>query len=224
VLLILAFALLFVPGAATNLLPIIGLLAPIVLLHELGHSLVAQHYGIRVLDITFWPLGGMARMSEIPEDSRIEGRIAIAGPLVNFALFVVALPLAFVPGSIGWLAVRFCAFNLVLGVFVQLAPGLPDGRRARVARVARARRQLVARDGARGARRTRGRGDDDRRVLLPRPDARAHRFLRLVDGQPGALRGALAPPRRAPMVVRTLARVLAGRGEDARERSAHGTC
>ena len=28
-----------------------------VLLHELGHSVVAQKMGIRVIDITLWPLG-----------------------------------------------------------------------------------------------------------------------------------------------------------------------
>ena len=37
----------------------------VVFLHELGHSLTAQAFGIQVLDITFWPLGGMARMAEL---------------------------------------------------------------------------------------------------------------------------------------------------------------
>ena len=67
------------------------LLFTLVFLHELGHSLMAKHFGIDVLDITFWPLGGMARMSEIPEDSRVEGWIAIAGPAVNFALASIGL-------------------------------------------------------------------------------------------------------------------------------------
>ena len=64
----------------------------LILLHELGHCVVARRFGIRVIDITLWPLGGMARMSEIPESSRVEGWIAIAGPAVNFALVVLALP------------------------------------------------------------------------------------------------------------------------------------
>jgi len=113
----------------------------LVLLHELGHSLVAQHFGIRVLDITFWPLGGMARMSEIPEDSRVEGWIAIAGPLVNFALAALALPFFLLgngsgterllgTGGIGagYLG-QFLVLNLMLGTF-NLLPAFPmDGGR-----------------------------------------------------------------------------------------------
>ena len=72
------------PFAAAVLLLIV--LFGCVFLHELGHSLVARGFGIRVLDISFWPLGGMARMSEIPESPKIEGLVAIAGPAVNFAL------------------------------------------------------------------------------------------------------------------------------------------
>jgi len=115
------------------------LLFGLVLLHELGHSLVAQSFGIRVLDITFWPLGGMARMSEIPEDSRIEGWIAIAGPLVNFALAGLALPFFLLGGGTAAqvftvqagasLLGQFILLNLVLGTF-NLLPAFPmDGGR-----------------------------------------------------------------------------------------------
>jgi Zn-dependent protease len=106
-----------------------------VLLHELGHSLVAQRFGVRVLDITFWPLGGMARMSEIPEEPRIEGWIAIAGPAVNFALAALAAPLvaaAFLlsaPERLTTALAAFLGINLVLGTF-NLAPAFPmDGGR-----------------------------------------------------------------------------------------------
>ena len=80
--------------ARGDLLLNLGLLFGVVFLHELGHSLVARRYGIRIFDITFWPLGGMARMSEIPETPRVEMWIAVAGPLVNFALALLALPVA----------------------------------------------------------------------------------------------------------------------------------
>ena len=105
-----------------------------VFLHELGHSLVARGFGIRVLDISFWPLGGMARMSEIPENPRIEGLVAIAGPAVNFALaglgvfallLTQALGLSAAFGPCLW----FTLVNLTQGTF-NLIPAFPmDGGR-----------------------------------------------------------------------------------------------
>ena len=136
------FFLVLMPDPAAGML-LIGSLFLFVFLHELGHSLMAKLFGIRVLDITFWPLGGMARMSEIPEDSRIEGLIAVAGPAVNFALVVVfsVLHLVFdggtpinlfdlhwVPGETSLFAV-FARINLWLGGF-NLIPAFPmDGGR-----------------------------------------------------------------------------------------------
>src|SRR4028118_789540 len=52
-----------------------------VLLHEFGHSLVAQRFGIEVPDITLLPIGGLARLKSLPESPRGEGKIATAGPL-----------------------------------------------------------------------------------------------------------------------------------------------
>lgn len=120
----------------------LALLFGIVFLHELGHSLVARRYGIRIFDITFWPLGGMARMSEIPERPATEMWIAFAGPLVNFVLALVALPVAawaFLqsaePGAGAGLealtrwSVTFVGINLALGTF-NLLPAFPmDGGR-----------------------------------------------------------------------------------------------
>ena len=126
-------ALLLLTGGGATSISWIGMLLLSVLLHELGHALVAQSFGIRVIDITFWPLGGMARMSEIPERPKVEAWIASAGPLVNFALALFSLPLVWVferdgtgpPGP----ASIFVAINLALGVF-NLIPAFPmDGGR-----------------------------------------------------------------------------------------------
>jgi Zn-dependent protease len=114
----------------------IAILFATVLLHELGHSIVAQSFGIRVLDITLWPLGGMARMSEIPESGKIEGLIAIAGPIVNFVLAAIAAPFMHVSAlssgegaTTAGLAFWFFAINITMGLF-NLLPAFPmDGGR-----------------------------------------------------------------------------------------------
>jgi Zn-dependent protease len=119
----------------------------VVFLHELGHSLAAQAFGIQVLDITFWPLGGMARMADLPENPRIEGLVAIAGPAVNGVLFTaglmvhVLLGLPLLGNSIpGY----FVVINLMMGLF-NLIPAFPmDGGRILRAWLARKRDWLDA--------------------------------------------------------------------------------
>lgn len=79
------------PGGVPPILQLL-LLFSFVLFHELGHSLVAQRAGIRVRDITIWPLGGLARLEGSTDEPRTELKIALAGPCVNLALALFILP------------------------------------------------------------------------------------------------------------------------------------
>ncbi len=63
-----------------------------VLIHELGHCAMARQFGIQVLDITLWPFGGVARIEQVPAAPRSELLIALAGPAMNLAIFMLLLP------------------------------------------------------------------------------------------------------------------------------------
>jgi Zn-dependent protease len=103
-----------------------------VLFHELSHSVVAQHYKIRVISITLFLFGGLARIEREPSRAIQEFNIAIAGPLASGLLsgFFFGLTLLF-PYSqfVGALATWLGGTNAALAVF-NLLPGFPlDGGR-----------------------------------------------------------------------------------------------
>jgi len=103
-----------------------------VLLHELGHSAVALRYGIPVRNITLFIFGGVSEIGTEPPSAGAEFRIAIAGPLVSFALAALFYVLQTVSGDIQplYALAKYLAYiNLALGVF-NLLPGYPlDGGR-----------------------------------------------------------------------------------------------
>jgi Zn-dependent protease len=60
-----------------------------IILHEYGHALTAQRFGVKTKDIIISPIGGVARLKKIPEKPRHEFLIAIAGPAVNLVISVI---------------------------------------------------------------------------------------------------------------------------------------
>jgi Zn-dependent protease len=98
-----------------------------VLLHELGHALVARHLGVPVSGIELYFFGGAAKMTGQPKRAGDEIAIAAAGPAVSFALAGLGTLLSVATG-LGFFSL-FAWINLFIGAF-NLIPALPmDGGR-----------------------------------------------------------------------------------------------
>lgn len=80
------------PDHALRALGVVAIIFGSVILHELGHAIVARRGGIQVRAIVLLPIGGVTIMeqSERPAPAR-DIRVALAGPLVNLLLAAVSL-------------------------------------------------------------------------------------------------------------------------------------
>ena len=102
-----------------------------VLLHELGHSLVAIAHGVKVRSITLFLLGGVATVERECSTALAALQVAAAGPLVSLVLAGLLLlsshSVSHLSPLAGEMVQQLGALNLVLGLF-NLLPGLPlDG-------------------------------------------------------------------------------------------------
>jgi len=104
-----------------------------ILLHELSHSVLSNHKGLPVRNITLFVFGGVSNLEREPDSPGLEFAIAIVGPLTSLVLGVLF--------AIGWVVIRpfnggiagisayLALINGSLGVF-NLLPGFPlDGGR-----------------------------------------------------------------------------------------------
>lgn len=138
-----------------------------VVLHELGHALMAKRYRINTKDILLLPIGGIASLEKIPEEPTQELWIALAGPAVNVViagiLFAVTRLAGFdyteiqpVSYSLSSFIMNLMGVNLFLAVF-NMIPAFPmDGgrifralmammtNRARATKIASSLGQIIA--------------------------------------------------------------------------------
>jgi Zn-dependent protease len=124
---LLLLALVFVAYGGLSGVLVVGLAFASVLLHELGHALVARRLGVHVSGIELSFFGGAAKMVQMPRSADHEIAIAAAGPAVSLVLGGAGLGLgallhAPLFGMIGWINLVLAGFNLI--------PALPmDGGR-----------------------------------------------------------------------------------------------
>jgi Zn-dependent protease len=116
-----------------------------ILLHEMGHAVVALREGVGISEITLWLFGGVARMSRDTTSPGAEFRIAVAGPVVTLVIAAVCVAIGVATGADAfWDAMRFAdagtsggvalvAWLATINVFVlgfNLIPAFPlDGGR-----------------------------------------------------------------------------------------------
>ena len=118
-------AMYWVIGAATAIMLFVS-----VLLHELGHSVVAMRYKVPVRSITLFIFGGVSQIATEPPTATAGFWISLIGPIVSFALaalFRLLQPLS--TGVVPLLALfKYLTYiNVALGLF-NLVPGFPlDG-------------------------------------------------------------------------------------------------
>ena len=104
-----------------------------VVAHELGHALTARRFGVRTADIVLLPIGGVARIVNLPKRPAHEIAISLAGPIVSIALagtaFLLLIPSVLISEYAVTALTALLYINIVLGLF-NLVPALPmDGGR-----------------------------------------------------------------------------------------------
>lgn len=106
-----------------------------ILLHELGHAVVARYYNIPISQITLFIFGGVAELKDEPSTPKVEFLVAIAGPIVSIIIAICMYLLTHIGEQFGWplvvtgVTAYLAMINLVVVIF-NLIPAFPlDGGR-----------------------------------------------------------------------------------------------
>ena len=106
-----------------------------IILHEFAHAIVARRYNLAISGITLFVFGGVAEMTEEPERPMAEFMMAIAGPIMSFAIagvcYFTAINILPAVGSPELTAIvsYLALINFILALF-NLLPAFPlDGGR-----------------------------------------------------------------------------------------------
>lgn len=128
------------PGLEKNIYLMMGIFSSIllfgcVLIHELSHSIVANRNGLAIKEITLFIFGGIAKLSEEPNNPKVELKVAVAGPLSSACLALLFWLLKEALNSMAILPIFSAIFsylvlvNIVLVLF-NIIPAFPlDGGR-----------------------------------------------------------------------------------------------
>jgi Zn-dependent protease len=102
-----------------------------VILHELGHALVARRFGLPVHAITLFALGGVTEIADVPPEPVRDFLVAVAGPAVSLVLALLGgMAWWFAHAPLALLLLHLALTNGAIVVF-NLLPGYPlDGGRA----------------------------------------------------------------------------------------------
>ena len=126
------------PGLSSTIYWTFGLIGAVLffvslLIHEVGHALVAKDEGVGVRGISLWLLGGVAKLESAPTSARSEFRIAVVGPIASAACGVAflsgsyVLPSGGISGLLGTLFAILGTLNLLLAGFNMLPAAPLDG-------------------------------------------------------------------------------------------------
>jgi Zn-dependent protease/predicted transcriptional regulator len=86
----------------------------VIVVHELGHALVARRFGIHTRQIMLLPIGGVASLERIPEKPSQELAVALVGPAINLVIAAILAPFDHpFTRALMWINIGLAVFNLL---------------------------------------------------------------------------------------------------------------